>query len=241
MNYILHKQILFNLDELFLQDINMQDKLFLPPTAAYILVVLIEKSNEVCERNYIFDEVWQRFTTEVSGNTLNQYISLLRRSFRTLGITDELIITSPRVGFCLSCDVKMPDTLLKKNTIQKAGHNNIFFLVIITVAALIIFFSWYRITKEYQFPDSGLILAGNIDGCELFISDKLNDTYRKEAYEDASSIVRRLLPCKENSIFIFDISYIHLLKDKDQYFLSRCKISSSGKTIGSCVEVANEK
>jgi|AKYZ01.1.fsa_nt_gi DNA-binding winged-HTH domains len=241
MNYILHKQILFNPDELFLQNMNTQDKVFLPATAAYILVVLIEKSNEVCERNYIFDEVWQRFTTEVSGNTLNQYISLLRKNFRTLGVTDELIITSPRVGFCLSCEVKMPYTMFKSNSVLKAGRNNMFYLVIITIAALVIFSSWHRITKKYHFPDSGLILSGNIDGCALFITDKLNDTFRKEAYEDASSIARRLLPCKENSIFIFDISYDHLLKDKGRYFLSRCKNSSAKESVESCVEVVNEK
>lgn len=241
MNYILNKQVLFNPDGLFLQHTNTHDKVFLPATAACILVVLIEKNNEVCERNYIFDEVWRKFTTEVSGNTLNQYISLLRKSLRTLGVTDELIITSPRVGFCLSCDVIIPATAPEKNIHLKGGGSNIFYVLIVAALALVIFSSWLRITKEYTFPDSGLTLSGNIDGCDLFISEKLHVTFRKEAYKDASSISRQLLPCQENSIFIYDISYDYLLNDKGRYFLSRCKKSSPGATVESCVEVVNEK
>lgn len=84
-------------------------------------------------------------------------------------------------------------------------------------------------------------MNGSIDGCALFISNKLNDTFRIEAHKDASSIARRLLPCKESSIFIFDISYDYLLKDKGRYFLSRCKKSLSGENFESCVEVVNEK
>ncbi len=66
------------------------------------MAVLLESNGGAVDRNSIIDSVLERFSFDLSNNTLNQYISLLRKSFKNIGVEENVILTIPKVGFYIS-------------------------------------------------------------------------------------------------------------------------------------------
>lgn len=83
------------------------EKRYLTPASSRLLVLLIERQGEVLSRNDIFLEVWERYGLYSSNNTLNQYISLLRRTLADYGSNTTIIKTIPKTGFLLNKDIEI--------------------------------------------------------------------------------------------------------------------------------------
>jgi DNA-binding winged helix-turn-helix (wHTH) protein len=49
--------------------------------------------------------VWDAYGQEASNNSLNQYLSVLRKAFRNVGLEHEIIITVPKQGFLIKVNV----------------------------------------------------------------------------------------------------------------------------------------
>lgn len=82
-----------------------EQKIALTLTSSRLLLLLLSHQGEVMPRETIYRHVWEDYGLEASGNTLTQYVSVLRRALHTLGVGSEAIITVPRIGFMVSAEL----------------------------------------------------------------------------------------------------------------------------------------
>lgn len=74
-------------------------------TTSRLFAYLLDRQGEVITREDILDTVWMAHGLRSSNNSLNKYIADLRKVLSTLGITAEVIVTVPKVGFMISRDI----------------------------------------------------------------------------------------------------------------------------------------
>jgi DNA-binding winged helix-turn-helix (wHTH) protein len=73
--------------------------------ASRCLLLLIKRKGTVVGQQEMMNEVWHKSGSHVTPNTYYQNISILRRGFKSVGISEEVVITVPRVGVTLSASV----------------------------------------------------------------------------------------------------------------------------------------
>lgn len=66
-----------------------------------LLLYLLQHRGESVSRDEILCEVWEKYGFAASNNSLNQNVSVLRKTFNTLGITNDVIKTIPKIGFII--------------------------------------------------------------------------------------------------------------------------------------------
>lgn len=74
----------------------------LTKTAAQILTILLSNYGELVERDYLLSEVWETRGHHGSNSSLNQYISILRKTLNEMGIPKDCIVSEPKKGFFFS-------------------------------------------------------------------------------------------------------------------------------------------
>ena len=83
----------------------MGERIILNTPTARCLELLIERQGLVVSRDDFLEEVWGTKGIVVSHNTFYQNISLLRKSLKKTGLSDNIVVTVRRKGFTLSSDV----------------------------------------------------------------------------------------------------------------------------------------
>lgn len=71
-------------------------------TAAQILAILLANYGELVERDYLLSEVWETRGHHGSNSSLNQYISILRKTLYEMGLPKDCIVSEPKKGFIFS-------------------------------------------------------------------------------------------------------------------------------------------
>ncbi len=71
-------------------------------TANRILTLLIESHGHVVEREHLLEQVWESHGLVSSNGSLNQYISILRKTLTSLTDIEDIIVSIPKVGFIIS-------------------------------------------------------------------------------------------------------------------------------------------
>ncbi|WP_297203536.1 winged helix-turn-helix domain-containing protein [uncultured Pluralibacter sp.] len=112
MVYRINRTVIYNPDDgtLTLVDDSDQDcvgEISLTPTANRLLHLLIMHQGSVIEREALLEHVWDNYGLKSSNNSLNQYVSMLRRNFADLGLEEAAIVTVPRTGFMFSQDLEI--------------------------------------------------------------------------------------------------------------------------------------
>lgn len=90
-----------------------ESEIILTITTARLLSLLLSRHGEVVSRDNILSQVWDFYGLRSSNNSLNKYISDLRRVFRNLGLEDEVIVTIPRVGFMFTESIPVDKVAFK--------------------------------------------------------------------------------------------------------------------------------
>lgn len=72
---------------------------------ARLLAELIIHSGEIMTREDLIKKVWEDHNLTPSGSNLSNHISLLRKAFLQLDMTERIIITVPKVGFRLEAEI----------------------------------------------------------------------------------------------------------------------------------------
>ncbi|WP_431626833.1 winged helix-turn-helix domain-containing protein [Enterobacter chengduensis] len=108
MKYIVEDKIVFRPDDgAFWMTEREDEKVILPPIVSRLMALLLEEQGKIMTRDEIMERVWTIDGLEPSGNSLNQYISNIRRHFQNVGLGEEVIKTIPRIGFVLSSEIKI--------------------------------------------------------------------------------------------------------------------------------------
>lgn len=94
------------------------DVIKLPLPASRLLEELLMHHGEICEREFLLTEVWDRQGLTGSNGNLNHYISVLRKHFSELDV-DDVIETIPRVGFRFSRNISLQEIETVARPVQK--------------------------------------------------------------------------------------------------------------------------
>ncbi|EPL3976033.1 winged helix-turn-helix domain-containing protein [Serratia ureilytica] len=74
------------------------EPIVLSATLCRVLALLVKNNNLLLSRDFILSGAWDEYGKKSSHSNLNNYISMLRKIFSTLG-EDDIIVTAPREGF----------------------------------------------------------------------------------------------------------------------------------------------
>lgn len=234
MEYLLSGEIRFSTNRSILENVKTGDVIHMPPAAAFIMLILLRNHGKIVERNNFIDIAWTEFGLELSGNTLNQYISLIRKNLSRLGLDSEVILTVPRIGFYLS---EMTEVEAIDSEEKSTRRNSLLKLYFTGFVVLLIIFEVIFLDKTSQDKlNYDLIRLGAIGGCEVYSSHNLTDTYGRLAMKIAQETSEKYLPCEKNSVFIFDADGGIVFQDDGRVFLSRCDMSPVTGKIAGCHE-----
>lgn len=109
MKYIIANKVIYDSDAASLISAidGIDEEKKITKTANRILSILIESHGKVVEREYFLEQVWESYGLASSNGSLNQYISILRKTLASLTDIDDIIISVPKVGFLISQDIEV--------------------------------------------------------------------------------------------------------------------------------------
>lgn len=106
MKYIINLTITFDPESrLLMLKNNNQLTVGLSNPATRLLTELIKNNKTELTRETLLKHVWEDFGFSPSGATLSNNISELRKAFEALGMSKDVLITVPRIGFKLDAEI----------------------------------------------------------------------------------------------------------------------------------------
>ncbi|MGY3925595.1 winged helix-turn-helix domain-containing protein [Aeromonas simiae] len=163
----------------------------LTPTANRILRLLIESYGRAVAREELLTNVWESQGQTASNSSLNQYVSILRKTFATFSNLDGVIVSVPRLGFTISdcitvealpeeaqepAPMPIPEPVLIPATSvppQKGRQwgwvTNLLLLVACSVFGLSLYVAKHHSDALYE----NTIEFGKLDKCTLYAYTKL--------------------------------------------------------------------
>lgn len=242
MIVIILKKIAFRSDDGALWRLDHDDeKFFLTTIPARLLAYLLNNAGKIVSREELLTSVWKAYGLEPSNNSLNKYISTIRKLLDDLGCGTEIIQTIPRIGFLISkeklsidADLRSDAISSSKSIMKREYHPKrmhwflmaVFFCIAITIFK--ISGNVYHHSTNNYLPESKLYEIGSVSGCPIYSLTKVPKeiaVFKEKFVRELSS---QILPCVENAIFIFQSNELGNEKETDRLFISRC-IQSHGK------------
>ncbi|NTX77448.1 hypothetical protein FCL49_09390 [Serratia proteamaculans] len=105
--FIINDVVIFDFQEKTLESVvhaGQTATISLP--ASRCLHMLLLNPGEVIKQKEFFTQVWGENGQYVTNNTLYQNISIIRRAMKSVGLTDEIVITVPKEGIKLVAEVQ---------------------------------------------------------------------------------------------------------------------------------------
>lgn len=256
MNYRINQVVIYNPDDGTLKLIEENDQstvaeISLAPTANRLLSTLIAHQGSVLERDELLEKVWDNFGLKASNNSLNQYVSMLRRNFVDLGITETAIVTVPKVGFMFSHDLTLaaeqpeithipqPQLPLAEKTptpeYQPSAKNQISRNVLIAAALLFITLvniGWVisRSVAGWEQKFEPRYLAGRINGCPVYSFYQTDEGSHMAIIKRVSEQLQSsALECTPGSDIYFRLEDIVSSQQKPVAFISVCNPLSDNR------------
>ncbi len=225
-------------------------------TCSRLLRLLLENHGNVVTRDEILEKVWDAYGLRASNNSLNQYISIVRRHFQMLGITEEVITTIPKVGFVFnriievrmnsadstpapshnrldnpvidnaSVEIQTEVSQLQTKNSQ-AGVYLLFTCIFFSLAiGIMIFIS--TIDVKNHISESKVWLLGKIGECSVYTFYQSSNEMTPRKLDIARKITANNdLNCLPNSIYIYQPDDQVSYGLTGRVFISRCTVSKS--------------
>jgi DNA-binding winged helix-turn-helix (wHTH) protein len=205
-----------------------------------LLGYLLLNTDRVISRDELLERVWVDYGLRPSGASLNQHMSIIRKYLMSLGVSEDLIRTIPKLGYMVEGsyikEIENNPAMLDKphpniKVIRCAGklkHLTLTFM-------LILFFSiWLGLKITYtrdDIPDFKIHPLMNVNGCAVYSSingAKTLDDYNRKLI---SSIIATM-KCSEDSFYIFIGDSSKLFHDKKGgVFFSRCYLNNKNPNL----------
>lgn len=239
MHYLIAEKVIFDDIEFALKNDSTNDRIPLPAAAGYILSILITSQGAPVDREFIMDYAWDRFGVQISPNTINQYVSLLRKNIAKLGGPELFIKTIPRVGFIIDTSIRISTekSLLpfKKKVKRFEQYKDFIFFTLALLSILLgggMAYSLKQITEPHP-PQKNFL--GEENGCKVYSFEQTRFE-EQAAYHLAKDLMLKYLPCRNGGIYSMDYTYDVDHEKINRIYLSRCKNNKSN--IGSvCKEI----
>ncbi|HCR3980610.1 TPA: winged helix-turn-helix domain-containing protein [Kluyvera ascorbata] len=198
-------------------DENVTDAIHLTEIAGKILHHLVLHHGALVTRDTLFNEIWEKAGIAPSSNTLNQYISVLRKTLAGYIGEKDIIVTVPRAGYYLSKEVSVESHIHLRRRIP---HIPKYIAAIVTLAIIVSGTFLYTTQPETITPRK----IGELKGCPVYdisgvksdVADASSFAVAREALERNNQI------CTETtSFYMYAQEALHLHKPAKVLF-SRC-------------------
>lgn len=213
---------------------------------ARLFTYLLDNADKIISRDELLNNIWDKYGLEPSNNSVNQYISLIRKSLTELECEDEIIQTIPRVGFYIAGDKvsrlvekraeadRLPDLqrLSPDLAARKARVKVALLGVSVAVAILLLVQPFSRILSplDYDFPHSALHRIGTIETCPLYSLTKSPAEMSKRKEQLARELAAARMACVANAVFIFQSGEQDLVQKTGRFFMTRCMRNDDTET-----------
>ncbi|WP_456311018.1 winged helix-turn-helix domain-containing protein [Serratia proteamaculans] len=184
MLYTIEERILFRTDDGALWDKYAEDKkIILTPIVSRLLHLFFQEQGTVLTREKIMNKVWEDYGLEPSNNSLNQYVSQIRKVMGELGLKDDVICTIPRVGFTLSSELKLvseeynlttlyefSDEVIKSEDVKDKFTTRRLVLMTCLILLIAIPFLARFISEKIHYHEMVVspVLIGQIGSCKIY-------------------------------------------------------------------------
>ncbi|ELA2606802.1 winged helix-turn-helix domain-containing protein [Klebsiella aerogenes] len=228
MYHILNKEVVFSPDDgaLWLKE-KADDKIILTPTLNRLLQCLIENHGKVITREEIFQCVWDRWGKEGSNNSLNQFISQLRKIFNNYGFSEDTITTVPRVGFIFNNDITI-QTLHEQVSVhvKKSFNVNIilkaFFIFSMLLVVAGIFFKIF--TQHTNNLNISPKFTGAIDKCKVYALTEYDDSLSDTLISNIQRFINKThFLCSAPGTIFFFLDPKVLAEQSGNLYVSTCR------------------
>lgn len=231
MKYLLADAIVYNDEDGSVSLINApdEDAQILTCTANTILKLLVQHHGNVVERDTFLHEVWDRRGLQGSNNSLNQYISILRKMLAILLPDALFIVTVPKTGFMLSADVTVtaqeeaPPAAKTAKPAWRVRPEWLFCGAL--TLAIVTLCLWITAIKPAN-PQREIHLLTHIGTCPVYTFTPLADVFHEKAIALAQTLQQDgHLPCLKNSIFYMHIQRTLFYGHEGRLVLSQCSLT----------------
>ncbi|MEO3992239.1 winged helix-turn-helix domain-containing protein [Pseudocitrobacter cyperus] len=234
MKYLLADTLVYDNEDgsLSLKDEESEESQILTSTANQIFSLLIVHHGMVVDREKFLQEVWDERGLNGSNNSLNQYISILRKLLDSMVPETTFIITVPKTGFMLNAEISVQPLTSESSPAPSAPVSKPrarpTLAVWLWIATLIVAAICGSYISQKQSPlVTGRYLLTQIDGCPVYTFTPIADVFQKQAIAFTRQIKESSkLSCLENSVFYVHIQNTLFYGDKGRLVLSQCSRSS---------------
>lgn len=203
-------------------------------SSARLLTRLLLTPNELVRRDDLLSDVWDKFNLTPSDSNLNKNISLIRRAFLELKISNS-IETLPKQGFMLrmtvlavNCDLPEAPLSAKKSegniSVRKVNYRCILMIVTsISLIFLLCTYIFYPVNAKRDFS-----FFGKVELCEVYIPVSAK---RKsiESFIISSAGKNSMSRCENmHKIVYIDDSKLNVESFKKETFVAVCDINRFG-------------
>ncbi|EPL4527064.1 winged helix-turn-helix domain-containing protein [Enterobacter asburiae] len=198
----------------------------IPLTACHLMVYLIKKAGIVVDRSELLENVWDKRGYTSSNASLNNNISVLRKSYTDLTGHELGLETIPKVGFILNAEIRpiSPDENIRNESTSNKS--------LILLYALLTLFSLSSVTFALVsnmniLKEKDLIFLKKIKSCSIYSYDMKGDELNETDFKNLEN------NCNGNKVDVFlhrDDSF------KEFYLYTFCE--TAGNRYKSCI---NEK
>ncbi|WP_415837946.1 winged helix-turn-helix domain-containing protein, partial [Serratia silvae] len=180
MLYIINKVIKYSPESKELSQVQEeQNSLVLSNQASRLLMELIKNTGNDLSRDYLLKHTWEDFGLTPSNNNLYNAVSELRKAISSLGITEKVIITIPKVGFKFNCNIDIlpteTNTTKDENEEIKAisvkGKKWVISFFAFCIAAFVILYYSIVQQKEIKMKKSTTSLVEVYEKCHIYSLD----------------------------------------------------------------------
>lgn len=244
MIFIIGEVIKFNSEDGSITHDETHESIVLTLTASRLLEALLKSPHEIYYREQLLSRVWDDYGLQGSNSSLNQYISILRRSLATFGC-ENFIITVPKMGFRLNPDIALhlpsdsshceqkQDKFKKKSLLSKR-----FFILFAFISLLI--YMLFSYSDHLRMKDSNhySLYYDRLDnGCDVVFIKNLTKERKDRAKKYIEKIISdNAIICGSDKKIIFDQNGL-FTSDRMQRTLFSICIKDINQQIVSCDNV----
>lgn len=252
MLYTIEGRVFFRTDDGALWAKDREDeKIHLTPIVSRLLHLFFQEQGKILTREKILYSIWENYGLEPSNNSLNQYVSKIRKIMADLGLPDDTICTLPRVGFTFSNEIVLVAENIIYTPLHDAPENRTAPLVeksfftfrrLIAVIFLAIFitipFSTEFITDSIHHRQmaSSPVLLGQAGSCRVYSSvTGRNSLHPKTLALAQHYINENSITCGKDSVAYIFASNSALNLQDGRLLLTTCKKNNNEELV-SCLD-----
>ena len=248
--YFIKDMIVFNvLDNTLWAKENPEDTLTIGLVPGRLFRYLLANAGRVVSKDELFSNVWNEYGLRSSGHSLNQNISLLRKSLTSLGCESEVISTLPRLGYLINNDVvdvqyytavkaDPPETIHRPKLTSSHYPKQLLTAGFLSLTLLIPATFFLTQSSSYistDIPVQSLEPINDLEGCPVFTTKPGIQAHKKLYVLARELIADSLPPCPDNVFYIISADDSVIMSGTSgRVFLTRCLYDAKTKIISGC-------